>query len=250
MEISNNNNLNKSTKIDENIREEDEELEVEEINTYYPDEFEDENNDDVISQNQEQVNINNSGQVSIQNVNTLITNICYIQNQPKNIIIQSDTEKVKEFTRDSGFDVPDKPEIMKEEDIKFIVKMVLSELLELISTIITFNGERRQFIYNCLDECDLPKNVFDIHNNNKIPRIAEQSDSAVDIIYYLYNAFCKKGINLSKIFNLVHQANMNKLFPDGTFHKREDGKIIKPEGWKEPDIEKEIINQTKYGSWN
>ena len=33
------------------------------------------------------------------------------------------------------------------------------------------------------------------------------------------------------------------------FLKREDGKIIKPVGWQEPDIVGEITRQMKMGAW-
>ena len=60
----------------------------------------------------------------------------------------------------------------------------------------------------------------------------------VDIWYYSLNAAAKKGIDLSKIFEEVHAANMAKKDPTtGKFIIREsDGKIIKPDGWKEPNI--------------
>jgi ribonucleoside-diphosphate reductase beta chain len=61
----------------------------------------------------------------------------------------------------------------------------------------------------------------------------------------MLNACCKKGIDLSKIFNEVHKANMSKKDTiTGKFLKRDDGKIIKPEGWKAPDIEKVITNMS------
>lgn len=36
-------------------------------------------------------------------------------------------------------------------------------------------------------------------------------------------------------------ANDNKEWPDGTFHHNENGKIIKPEGWVEPDLSPFIV---------
>jgi predicted HAD superfamily Cof-like phosphohydrolase len=30
--------------------------------------------------------------------------------------------------------------------------------------------------------------------------------------------------------------NMNKLWPDGRVHKREDGKVIKPEGFEKVEL--------------
>ncbi len=60
-----------------------------------------------------------------------------------------------------------------------------------------------------------------------------QADALIDVYYYSLNAAAKKGINLSAIFKIVHAANMAKRDPaTGKFLKRDDGKIIKPAGWK------------------
>ena len=46
-------------------------------------------------------------------------------------------------------------------------------------------------------------------------------------------------------------ANMAKRNPTtGKFEKRADGKIIKPPGWKAPDVEGEMARQFKEGSWS
>ena len=71
------------------------------------------------------------------------------------------------------------------------------------------------------------------------------ADALVDIYYYSQNAACKKGMNLSSVFTMVHAANMAKRDANtGKFIKREsDGKIIKPEGWQPPNVEAEIARQ-------
>ncbi|MFI6512852.1 hypothetical protein ACIBCT_35070 [Streptosporangium sp. NPDC050855] len=42
------------------------------------------------------------------------------------------------------------------------------------------------------------------------------------------------GIPLEKVIRIVHAANLDKVWPDGTIHRREDGKILKPPGWEDP----------------
>ena len=72
----------------------------------------------------------------------------------------------------------------------------------------------------------------------------------VDIYYYSLNAACKKGMNMSAVFDIVHEANMMKRDPTtGEFMKRADGKIIKPKGWKAPDVEAELLRQHTEGSF-
>lgn len=53
----------------------------------------------------------------------------------------------------------------------------------------------------------------------------------------MLNAAAKNGIDLSKVFDAVHQANMDKKDKKtGKFIKRDDGEILKPEGWKPANI--------------
>ena len=79
------------------------------------------------------------------------------------------------------------------------------------------------------DSKDLPQEVYAKDGSEEYKKIADQADALIDVYYYSQNAACKKGINLSSIFGMVHAANMAKRDPiSGTFLKREDGKIIKP----------------------
>jgi len=152
-------------------------------------------------------------------------------------------DKVKQFTEESmGVKCPEKPQVMSKEAAIFITKMVMSEMAELLQTVCVDNEEVLQTMRNCVG-ADLnvayKKPILD----EEI--IAQQNDAMVDAWYYMLNAAAKNGTNLSRIFDVVHGANMAKKWPDGTFHKREDGKVIKPDTWREPDVVAEIKNQMK-----
>ena len=67
------------------------------------------------------------------------------------------------------------------------------------------------------------------------PDLVGQVDSAIDRIYFALGDLVEIGIEPSPIFDMVQDANMAKLWSDGKPRFREDGKIIKPEGWKSPD---------------
>jgi predicted HAD superfamily Cof-like phosphohydrolase len=45
-----------------------------------------------------------------------------------------------------------------------------------------------------------------------------------------------------KIWNEVSRSNLSKISPNGKVIKREDGKVLKPEGWSPPNI-KEILEK-------
>ena len=158
----------------------------------------------------------------------------------------SDADLVKKFTEETGNVIPATPQLMSREEVFFLIKMMLDELCELSATVAE-PGESKYIMVGFIkDSKDIPKVTgSDIHI------IAEQGDALVDCYYYSLNAASKKGINLSKIFRVVHGANMAKRDPvSGTFLRRDDGKIIKPDGWKAPDIDAEIIRQMKFGSFN
>lgn len=159
--------------------------------------------------------------------------------------IKTDAELVREFTKESGSDVPNKPELMNKDEVFFLIKMMLDEIMELAATVADPQFTKFNMIKMICDSKDIEQNMC-----CEPVRIAEQADALVDCYYYSLNAAAKKGVNISKIFQLVHKANMDKRDPiTGKFIKREDGKIIKPQGWKAPDIREEIIKQIKEGSF-
>ena len=67
---------------------------------------------------------------------------------------------------------------------------------------------------------------------NDLENIAKE---LADIIYIVCGTAVSYGIPLDKVFDAVHASNMAKLI-DGKPIRRDDGKILKPEGWTPPDI--------------
>lgn len=63
-----------------------------------------------------------------------------------------------------------------------------------------------------------------------------------DIIYIVCGTAASYGIPLNEVFEEVHRSNMEKLV-DGKPLRREDGKILKPEGWAAPDIKKVLFGE-------
>lgn len=162
----------------------------------------------------------------------------------------SESVLVKEFTEGYGqIECPNHPIPLNREETKFLINMVISEIIELAQTVTDNDDAAKLMLINAVtDDTYLSKYK---RTNDPDQLVADQADAAIDTWYYMLNAFCKKGINLSKIFSVVHEANMNKRDPKtGKFIKDAKGKTIKPEGWKEPDILGEIIKQKTDGSWS
>ncbi len=67
------------------------------------------------------------------------------------------------------------------------------------------------------------------------------ADGIADSIYVLTGMALEFGIPLECVWEAVQAANMAKLDPiTGKVRRREDGKVLKPDGWQPPDIHKAI----------
>jgi len=151
-------------------------------------------------------------------------------------------ERVNQFSRAAGAEIPAVPRAMTRDQVVFLTKMVLSEMQELLDTVTSSSDESLELMKSCIG-VDPSK-----HHEGKITPVevvAEQSDALVDAWYYMLNMAGKNGHNLSRVFDVVHSANMAKVDPvSGKCLIREsDGKILKPPGWTPPDIVAEIYRQ-------
>ena len=69
----------------------------------------------------------------------------------------------------------------------------------------------------------------------------EQLDALVDILVVTMGAIRAGGFDGEGAWKEVMMTNFAKIDPTtGKVRKREDGKVLKPEGWKAPDLTKFI----------
>lgn len=128
--------------------------------------------------------------------------------------------------------LPEKPVLANRNQIKFITRMVMSELAELAAT--EMEPELvPNFLIECANEIDMPKPC---KASSELERIADQQDAIADTMYYCVDWSARRGVNVGKLLNVIHAANMAKKWDDGNFHLRDDGKVLKPPGWKAPNI--------------
>ena len=128
------------------------------------------------------------------------------------------TTSVKEFSDAcANGNNPKTPQLMDATVVEFIAEMVNDELDEL----------------------------------REATDVAEQADALVDAIYYICDTAVRHGMNLDRVFDIVHRANMQKVV-DGRVIRRDDGKILKPEGWQDPGplLLEELARQQRDGSWS
>ena len=63
----------------------------------------------------------------------------------------------------------------------------------------------------------------------------EQADAMIDLIYFVIGTLVEMGMPPDELFAIVHEANMAKLWEDGTPHYNIEGKTIKPPNWIDPE---------------
>jgi predicted HAD superfamily Cof-like phosphohydrolase len=66
--------------------------------------------------------------------------------------------------------------------------------------------------------------------------LVEIADGLADLVVVIYGTALEYGIDLDAVLEEVHASNMAKLGADGKPILRADGKVLKPEGWKPPNI--------------
>ncbi|MGX7025438.1 pyrophosphohydrolase domain-containing protein [Vagococcus hydrophili] len=92
-----------------------------------------------------------------------------------------------------------------------------------------------------------------LEKKKEVEPLVDEVDGLIDLLYFTYGSFVMMDIDPTPIFNIVHQANMGKIFPDGKPHYHEvTGKVLKPDNWvkdfaPEGKIKEEITRQINEG---
>lgn len=68
--------------------------------------------------------------------------------------------------------------------------------------------------------------------------IDKRAKELADILYTVFGTIIHEGLQdqIERVFDEVHKSNMSKLGKDGKPFKRADGKVLKGENYKEPDL--------------
>lgn len=120
-------------------------------------------------------------------------------------------EKVREFHQRFGAPVEDEPKCLPKDRRQFRSRLLMEEIQEFQAA----------------------------------ETIEEQADAMIDTIYLALGTLVEMGIRPEKLFNIVHQANMQKLWADGKPRYEKNGKVMKPPSWKNPEplLYQEIMRQ-------
>ncbi|MFJ4847742.1 MULTISPECIES: MazG nucleotide pyrophosphohydrolase domain-containing protein [unclassified Streptomyces] len=75
--------------------------------------------------------------------------------------------------------------------------------------------------------------VAEASAEGSLPHLAHE---LADVVYIAYGTALVHGIDLDAVIAEVHRANMSKLGPDGRPALRADGKVLKGEHYRAPDV--------------
>jgi predicted HAD superfamily Cof-like phosphohydrolase len=135
--------------------------------------------------------------------------------------------QVKEFMLKAGQATPDRPTMPAFEVRLLRFKLIWEELNELANSfgcqvMVTDQG------------LTLAETSY--------PDLTEAYDAILDLMVVVIGTGVALGLQLEPGWEEVHRTNLAKFAPGG--HLREDGKFIKPPGWKPPELAKLMSAQT------
>lgn len=73
--------------------------------------------------------------------------------------------------------------------------------------------------------------------------IGDIADGGADLVWVVQGLFTTLGIDFQQVWDEVRASNMSKVSDNGKIKKREDGKILKPDTYFKPDIDKVLKGQ-------
>lgn len=104
-------------------------------------------------------------------------------------------------------------------------------------TVCEWNEPQLNMYHNLIkEETQELQEAFDAHDRVEI------LDALIDIIVVTAGAINSMGADGESAWDEVMRTNFAKIDPDtGKVKKREDGKVLKPEGWESPNLKPYII---------
>ncbi|GAA3836229.1 pyrophosphohydrolase domain-containing protein [Streptomyces chiangmaiensis] len=82
--------------------------------------------------------------------------------------------------------------------------------------------------------------VAEVSVTGPLDRLAHEP---ADLVYIAYGTALVHGIDLDAVIAEIHRANMTKIGPDGTVSRRTDGKVLKGDHYRAPDVSAVLRDQ-------
>lgn len=137
--------------------------------------------------------------------------------------------------------INDKVVVPSSSDVQLRCNLILEETLEFLEACLGKTDDFFEYLSAIRFAADGIRNtkteIVDID-------LEEAFDAVVDIEVINLGTALTFGFPVEEGFAEVHRSNMTKVLEDGTCLLRDDGKIIKPEGYSPPDL-KSILNNNQ-----
>lgn len=122
-------------------------------------------------------------------------------------------QKVKDFMDHFSLPRGEKPRIVDSKEFQFRLQLIMEETMELL----------------------------DAHRKKNLGDFA---DALGDLLYVTYGLAVVAGIDIDRVMEAIHAANMKKERARGTNNKRgSKTDVVKPHGWMPPDIAAVVRSQ-------
>jgi predicted HAD superfamily Cof-like phosphohydrolase len=149
-------------------------------------------------------------------------------------------EKVRTFTKLAGQGIPEKSEVPPYKVRELRARLILEEAFEAVEAL----GVKTALEYIDLEEDSGFDSGFLVYRDaveidGFEVRLEDIAKECADIHVVTTGTTVACGINTEKAQELVDNNNLDKFGPGHSF--REDGKLIKPPGFKSPDMKESLV---------
>lgn len=138
----------------------------------------------------------------------------------------NEREMVEQFHEAMGLPARERPEMPSEDEVELRARLTLEEALEFVRACgfaVRWGRLVTQGQYDFTLERRHPADLAAMAQENADVRVITHGTD-------LYGGFPPS------VFSEVMAANMRKVGPDGKVHRRSDGKVIKPPGFRPADV--------------
>ncbi|SJZ62310.1 hypothetical protein SAMN02745116_00953 [Pilibacter termitis] len=143
--------------------------------------------------------------------------------------------KVREFHQTFDKEVLQKPKAYDPQQASFRSGFKVEEIVEFLYA--TSNNDQvlfEELVENLKSDVEKAKEKVLAKNEPTEDVLTDQADALIDLLYFTYGSFVLMGVDPDKLFSIVHEANMGKIWADGEAHYDPiTHKILKPENWEE-----------------
>lgn len=164
-------------------------------------------------------------------------------------------KRVQDFHARMDGQLIDHPQAFSYQEVLHRADFKLEEVVELVAATAANQAEfdaAISHLHQALDKAAGKVGQVRTLDNQEV--LVGQVDALLDLLYFTYGSFALIGVDPAPIFDLVHAANMGKIWPDGkAHHDPVTNKILKPENWErdfapEAKIRAELLRQVSQAS--